>query len=400
MNLHSDYPFWLIKEGVLGHFPSLSRDLSTDVLIIGGGISGALIGHKLVQHGIATAIVDKRHIGFGSTSASTALLQYEIDNPLHKLSALIGDRQAARAYHLCEEAIDELAAHCDKLPDRAEFERHPSLWYASYKKDVAGLLEPEFRARKRHGFRVRLLGERDLRATFGLSAPGAILSAVGATCHPYKLTSSLMNAITRQGGLVHDLTEITRWSATRNQVVLDTKRGPRIKAKYVVVAAGYESQDYLPKNVTRFHSTYAIVSKPVSKRVMWYRNSLLWETKSPYLYLRTTVDGRVLVGGRDENFQSAGKRDALIGRKSAELQLDFEKLFPRIRFEIDFAWAGTFGETVDGLPYIGNPCESRVFYAMGYGGNGITFSIIAANLIVDAILKRRNPDAEIFSFNR
>ena len=57
MNLHSDYPFWLIKEGVLGHFPSLSRDLSTDVLIIGGGISGALIGHKLVQHDIATTIV-------------------------------------------------------------------------------------------------------------------------------------------------------------------------------------------------------------------------------------------------------------------------------------------------------------------------------------------------------
>ena len=236
-------------------------------------------------------------------------MQYEIDTPLHEFSALIGDQHAARAYHLCQDAINELAACCDKLPDRAEFERHPSLWYASYKKDIAGLIEPEFRARKRHGFRVRLLGEQDVRETFGFSAPGGILSAVGATCHPYKLTSSLMNAITHQGGVVHDLTEVTGWSATRNQVVLDTKRGPRIKAKYVVVAAGYESQDYLPKNVTRFHSTYAIVSKPVSKRAMWYRNSLLWETKSPYLYLRTTADGRVLLGGRDENFQSAGKRE-------------------------------------------------------------------------------------------
>jgi glycine/D-amino acid oxidase-like deaminating enzyme len=116
--------------------------------------------------------------------------------------------------------------------------------------------------------------------------------------------------------------------------------------------------------------------------------------------LRTTADGRVLLGGRDENFQSAGKRDALIGRKSRELTTDFKKLFPRISFEIDFAWAGTFGETKDGLPYIGNPYERRVFFALGYGGNGITFSVIAANLIVDAILKRKNPDAEIFSFNR
>ena len=78
----------------------------------------------------------------------------------------------------------------------------------------------------------------------------------------------------------------------------------------------------------------------------------------------------------------------------------FSGWLTRIRFEFDFAWAGTFGETNDGLPYIGNPYESRVFYAMGYGGNGITFSIIAANLIVDAILKRKNPDAEVFSFNR
>jgi glycine/D-amino acid oxidase-like deaminating enzyme len=245
-----------------------------------------------------------------------------------------------------------------------------------------------------------LLDAQDVRGTFGFAAPGAILSAVGATCHPYKLTRSLLEAIARQGGRVHELTEITGWSATRNQVVLDTKRGPRIKAKYIVVAAGYESQAYLPRKVARFHSTYAIVSKPVSRRPLWYRNSLIWETKTPYLYLRATADGRVLVGGRDENFQSARKRDALIRRKSAELHSDFAKLFPRIGFEIDFAWAGTFAETKDGLPYIGNPAATRVFYAMGYGGNGITFSIVAANLIVDAILKRKNPDAEIFSFKR
>ena len=400
MNLHSDYPFWLIKEGVHGGFPSLSEDLSTDVLIIGGGITGALIGHKLVQNGIATSIVDKRHIGFGSTSASTALLQYEIDTPLHKLSGLVGEKNAARAYHLCEDAIDELAELCAKLPGGAEFERHPSLWYASYKKDVARLLEPEFRARKRHGFQVRLLDPQELRETFGFSAPGGILSAIGAACHPYKLTHSLIQAIARQGGNAHELTEITGWSTTRDRVVLATKRGPRINAKYVVVAAGYESQNYLSKNVTRFHSTYAIVSKPMAQRTFWHRNSLLWETKSPYLYLRTTADHRILIGGRDENFQSAGKRDALIGRKSNGLRTDFGKLFPRIPFEIDFAWAGTFGETKDGLPYIGAPTDRRVFYAMGYGGNGITFSIVAANLIVDAILQRRNPDAGIFAFNR
>ena len=109
MNLHSDYPFWLVKEGVLTDYPRLQQDTETGALIIGGGISGALIGHELAKRRIASIIVDKRHIGFGSTSSSTALLQYEIDNPLHRLSGEIGEARAVRSFELGVEAIDKLA---------------------------------------------------------------------------------------------------------------------------------------------------------------------------------------------------------------------------------------------------------------------------------------------------
>lgn len=400
MNLHSDFPFWLIKEGILGNYPSLDKDAKIDVLVIGGGISGALIGHELMLRGIPVMVVDKRHIGFGSTSASTALLQYEIDTPLHELCEKVGEKHAVRAYALCGAAIDELEALCRRLPGRAEFRRRPSLWYASTIKDVAKLLEPEFEARKKHGFDVRLLGERDVAQTFGIRAPAAIFSELGATCHPYKLTHSLIDAIAGAGNSVHDLTEVTGWSEGKRHIEIATARGPRITAKHLVIAAGYESQDYIPKQVTRFHSTYAIVSKPVARRVPWHRSSMLWETKSPYLYLRTTADGRILLGGRDETFQSPHKRDRLIANKAKLLQADFRKLFPRLHFELDFAWAGTFGETKDGLPYIGRQRGKRVHFAMGYGGNGITFSVLAAKLIGDAIEGRRNPDAPIFSFDR
>jgi glycine/D-amino acid oxidase-like deaminating enzyme len=67
---------------------------------------------------------------------------------------------------------------------------------------------------------------------------------------------------------------------------------------------------------------------------------------------------------------------------------------------MDFWWAGTFAETKDGLPYVGPFDHKRVLYALGYGGNGITFSAVAANLLRDRILDVRNPDAEIFSFDR
>ena len=69
--------------------------------------------------------------------------------------------------------------------------------------------------------------------------------------------------------------------------------------------------------------------------------------------------------------------------------------------DVDFAWAGTFGETVDGLPYIGaHPEWPCCQFALGYGGNGITFSALAAGIVRDAILGRANPHADLFRFDR
>ncbi len=400
MDLHSDYPFWMIKEGIQNAFPSLHKNLKTDVLIIGGGISGAIIGHKLCKAGLEVAIVEKRHIAHGSTAASTALLQYEIDTPLFELIALNGKKDAVRAYHLCREAIDKIEKLCKALPGRAKFERHPSLFYASYKKHVPLLLQPEFKARKANGFKVEMLSEKDIRHKFGFEAPAGILSVEGAQVNPYLLTTHLMDKIVAKGGSVFDLTEIKNWEARKNQVVLTTQQGHVIKAKYVVAACGYESQNYLEKKVTQFNSSYAIASKPLPEKAHWHKNSLIWETKHPYLYIRTTGDHRILVGGRDEPFYSPDKRDQLIHRKGWELEQDFQKLFPNIPFERDFTWAGTFGETEDGLPYIGSYDHKRVLFAMGYGGNGITFSMAAADILKDQILAKKNKDARLFGFGR
>src|SRR5690606_5958833 len=122
----------------------------------------------------------------------------------------------------------------------------------------------------------------------------------------------------------------------------------------LIIACGYESQNYLPEKVTELNATYAIVSTPMESQPIWYRNCLIWETKTPYLYLRTTADGRILVGGRDEASCHPEKRDELLPMKRMALANDFHALFPDIPFEVDFAWAGTFSETADGLPFIGS----------------------------------------------
>lgn len=156
MDLHSSYPFWMIKEGILHSFPKLRDNHRTGVLIIGGGITGALLAHRLVQEGLQVTVVDKRHIAHGSTSASTALLQYEIDVPLFELIDNIGEKPAVRALQLCSAAIDYLEELCKRVPDCADFARCPSLLYASYPKHMKEIIRPEYAAHKQHGFRVTL----------------------------------------------------------------------------------------------------------------------------------------------------------------------------------------------------------------------------------------------------
>jgi len=238
-----------------------------------------------------------------------------------------------------------------------------------------------------------------VRAQFGFDAPAGLLSALGASCDPFRLTNGLMQAIRRLGGNVYDQTTVEGWTARSRGVDAVTREGFRISAKHLVVAAGYESQRWLDRKVTRFRSTYAIATKPIAN-ADGPRGALLWETRRPYLYLRATEDGRLLAGGRDVAFSDGRRRDRLIGAKGRALVSDLRKLFPSIDIDLDFAWAGTFAETPDGLPYIGNAGSRRVHFALGYGGNGITFSSVAATLIADAVAGRRNPDRRIFGFDR
>ena len=401
MNLHSDYPYWMIKEGVISSFPSLRDNHKTEILVIGGGITGALIAHQLSNAGLGVTVVDKRHVAHGSTSASTALLQYEIDVPLFKLSKMAGEKNATKAYQLCAEAIDKLGEIAKPLPQHADFKKYPSLYYASFEKHTQQIIEPEFEARKKAGFDVELLRGVDIKKRFGFEAPSAILSQQGGQINPYKLCSYLLADLVKKGHNVFDLTEVTDWTVEKDSVLLNTPDGFEIEAQHIVVACGYESQSYLDKKFTDFNASFAIVSKPFDhKEKFWKDNTLIWETKTPYLYMRTTSDNRILIGGRDEVFSNPEKRDALIPQKRVQLEQDFKSLFPKIPFQTDFAWAGTFAETEDGLPYIGTYDDERVHFAMGYGGNGIVFSVIAAEIICNEIQGKRNPNRPIFSFSR
>jgi glycine/D-amino acid oxidase-like deaminating enzyme len=400
MDLRSDYPYWLLRHGIIRSYPPLQKNTHAEIVIMGGGISGALSAWYLTNAGFNTLLVDRRHIGMGSTAASTALLQYEIDTPLYKLIEKVGKESAIRSYLLCRQSIHTAGDIVHSLNIKHNFSFKPSFQYASFKKDRKNLAK-EFRLRKEAGLRLNWLDDKDILDKYGFSSAGGILSEDGAEVDAYQLTHALLEDSISKGLRVYDHTDITAIQHHKNAVTLTTADNKKIKAGKLIIACGYESQQYIPKKVQDLRSTFVIISERYEKKDFWYKNSLIWETKDPYLYLRTTSDNRIIVGGKDSPFSDPNKRDKLLSSKARSLQQSFSQLFPSIPFRTDFKWAGSFASTKDGLPYIGAiPQRPHTYFALGLGGNGITFSVIAAEIICDILQGKKNENAGLFSFDR
>ncbi len=382
-------------------FPQLQRDLRCDVAVVGGGITGALIADHLADRGFDVAVFEKRDIGWGSTAASTALIQYEIDTHLTDLAKRYGEDAAVLAYRACVTAITDLHALATGVGN-VDFSMQKSLYYASLPGDAESLRD-EFELRREHGFDIDWLDMKSMKARYSLEAPCAILSHVAARLDPYRMAHRLLGRLAKRGGQVFDRTEVDSIAPSARGVELHTTAGARIKCHHLIMAAGYESQRWLRRRVAQNRSSYAFVTDPIDRTVLGFlRSTLAWESARPYLYLRTTRDGRLLVGGEDDRTDIPARRDRRVESKAIKLASKVQRLFPALPVTPAFSWAGTFAETRDGLPYFGPDARygPRVHFAMAYGGNGITYSMIGAKLLGDRIERRKHPLGGLFSFDR
>ena len=400
MELTGGHPFWPALDGVIRTYDPLDRSLSCEVLVLGGGITGATVAHRLVREGFDTVVLDRRNFGWGSTSGSTALLLYEIDTPLTELTKRYGREDALTAYRAGVEAIDTTRDLCNDVGG-GNFTRRSSVYFASTERDVAPL-RAECEARRQAGLAVEWIEPDEFSSLFDFAAPGAIRSLQAAEIDPFQLAHAMLKEAEGRGARLYARTEATECLESDDRLLVRTDCGAEIHCRWVVVACGFESLRYLKASVPiSLHSSFAIASEPVREFAGWPDRCLLWETARPYIYARTTSDGRALFGGEDVPFRNELARDAMLPLKRKLLEARWKTLFPRISFETAFPWAGTFAETRDGLPYIGFTEEQpRAFFALCYGGNGITYSVLAADMLIAALRQRPHKCQEIFSFRR
>ena len=396
-DLWSGQPVWT-RDGVPAiPVKSLDADISTDVVIIGAGISGAITAQALASDGFKVVLLDRRPPLQGSTTATTALLQYEIDTPILTLKRQIGEKKAMRAWQRSKLALDALAAKVMALNIDCDMERRCSLYLAGTELD-ARALHKENDLRCAAGLFSEYLDGQTLYQRYDIERDAALLSFDSLTAHPLKLAAGFLLDAQKRGADIYSPVTVDKVTPRGRDVVVTTEAGPCITARYVVHATGYE----MPKGINRarhkVHSTYAIATCPQPDK-LWPGKCLVWEASDPYLYVRTLPDGRVICGGEDEAFADPKKRDALLPQKIEALEQKLRDLFPEIDATAEHAWCGSFGVTPTGLPTIGNVSgHDNIFAILAFGGNGITFSSLAAQLLCARLTGRGDIDSDLFSF--
>lgn len=397
MELVAGNTFWDKKLNDPCRFEKLEENIETDILIVGGGITGALCAFVLSSLGMSVTVMEKNTIGSGSSSAHTGLLMYKSDKMLCEMADDLGEEKAVKFYKMCLEAMDQLSLISSQLGETTEYRARDSIYYATSAED-GDKLRREYDYLSRHGFPAEYLSGEELKNRYGIDRSCAIRTWHDADVNPFKFASALVNKNVSRGVRCFENSEVDLEKIHGNSA--STKDGFNIKFKSLILATGYSKLYPAIRDKCIVNRTYAFASESAIGK-LWKDEVMVWETRTPYLYFRATEDQRVVGGGMDEESDVLEKDTGKIEAKAEAIAREIETVFPQLEIKVSHAWDAIFVRSEDGLPFIGeDPENPGRFYLLGYEGNGTCYSMAGSMIIRDLILGINNPYKDIVRVDR
>jgi glycine/D-amino acid oxidase-like deaminating enzyme len=385
-------------------YPSLRGNQRVDVVIVGGGLIGALVAWAFSTAHIRVALLERECVGCGSTAANSALLMQEPDNDLGELTRRYGEKAARRIWQLSRDATRDFISTLRNLGIPCDLVERESVYY-TLKSNAAAHLRAEHHRRQAAGFGGRWLDVPALKQLTGIHGAAAVQTHGNAQLDPYQACLGLLRIAEKEGALIFEHSLVDQIKIVRNGVEAMTREGV-VFADQAVIATGYATPAFKPL-AARFtiKHTYVCATERISTRTrasLGLQDIMLWDTERPYHYGRWTTDNRLILGGEDRRQLPAPLRKLAFRHSQRSLREYFERLFPLLReIRTAYAWEGLFALTPDGLPYVGpHRRYPRHLFALGYGGNGMTFGFLAARLLLERFLGQQTNDHELFGFAR
>jgi glycine/D-amino acid oxidase-like deaminating enzyme len=395
---------WLPSGRASQRYPTLRGHHDADLVVVGGGMTGALVALEFAAAGVTVCLIEAALVARGSTAASSALLLQEPDQSLGHLATRYGAAASRRIWTLGRDAVRDFVDLLRRRHVACDLEERDALYYAPTA-EAARRLQREFADRSRAGFHGEWLTAERVRRAAGLAAAGAIRTTGHAQFHPYKACLGILTAAAASGARIFERSRAIRIDARGTYVRVRT-RGGSIDAPRVVVATGYATARFKPlAGRFRMYDTYVLATAPLTaaeRRALGLDDVMLWDTDRPYHYARWTADHRLLLGGGDRPVTRGRRHTARFADATRQLREEFAAVLPPLAgIGIERAWEGLFAITPDSLPYIGaHRRYPRHLFALGYGGNGMTFGFLAARLLREQWQGVVSTDHDLFRFGR
>jgi len=359
------------QKGVqLPTFPKLNGDISTDVLIIGGGIAGILTAYFLKQSGVDCMLVEKRRICSGTTGHTTAKITVQHGLIYHKLIKSGGAETARKYLEANQLAFDKYAELCRTIDCDYEIKDNYVYSVSNRKK-----LEDELAALEKIGYGAEY--EENLSLPFPTF--GAVKFPNQAQFNPLKFISSIV-----QGLPIYENTFVKEMRG--NTAITDCGN---VTAKTVIVATHFP---FINKHGSYFLKLYQHRSYVLALENAQNVNGMYVDESKTGLSFRNYGKYLLLGGG--------GHRTGKKGGNWSELRHYAKLYYPQSREHCH--WAAQDCMSLDEIPYIGQYSSrtAQLFTATGFNKWGMTGAMLSAMLLSDLVQGKRNEYADIFSPSR
>ena len=262
-------PYFCQTKNKLKQYPYLDRDLECEILIIGGGIDGAIAGYFLSKkHDVV--LVDKNKIGFGCTSCATALLEYQLDEMASDLMAYLTESEIVSIYEMGLKSKEELKKLAHEFGNDCQFALRPTFLYTDSDLDSQNVID-EFNFRKKNGFNCQLITKTNNPFPFKVSA-GIYCEDGGCEFNPYIFTKLLVEHFKNQKNIFEHTTIEKIFSNLNGDLIAKTNYGYEIKCKKIILATGFNWQaidkdnlcDRFVSNVTSKPNCFSFSAKSVA----------------------------------------------------------------------------------------------------------------------------------------
>ncbi len=378
---------WL-QDSAPQSFAPLRGSRRTDVLVVGGGITGLTTALLLKERGKSVVLLEASRIAGGASGYTSAHLTTQLERSYRELIKSFGAQPLRRFIDGRKAAVAHIAAWVDQHRIDCDFRRVPGFWYAE-DHDQRRDLERELAA----------VQEVDPEARFTFDVPwvrarAAIAFANQAQLQPVTYLRALAVQVHGDGCFVFEGSPVQ--SLHDGVPCVAVTPGGEVRADQVVLAT------HTPIGRTVLHTELAPYRSYVIAATLGDGSppeALFWDDAEPYHYVRTfqKPDGRrlLVIGGEDHKTgQTKDER-----RHYAALER-----YAKERFDlgiIEHSWSTELFDSIDGLPYVGHLGGDRhTFVATGYGGDGLTCGTLAAQVLADELTGRQHPLEGVLSPRR